>query len=200
MIVSRRLSVGGRPNGAVVPGFTLVEVLLALVLGGMALSGAVFLLLGLSDRGRAIDAAAWRVNREANAERLLRIAVRNLRLSPDSMPSLEGGPASARFRSWCDGPAGLPVRCSIHLFIREAEGSDRAIVLRSRVGDGWIRGGDASVDAAAVELWSGLRFAGFLYLVDAARGGTWVDRWSQPAPPAALGVVVDRDTLVLPIH
>ncbi len=204
MIGRRRALVADGARVAARGGFTLVEVMLALVLGGMALSGAVFLLLGLSDRGRAIDAAAWNVNHEANAERLVRNAVRNLRLSPDSTPSLEGEPTSARFRSWCDGPAGWPERCAVRLFVRETA-KGRAISLETRPGDGRIDADGAPHDAdgaphgaAVVDLWSGFGSAGLRYLVDAGQGGTWTDRWSTLVPPSALGLVVDGDTLILP--
>jgi prepilin-type N-terminal cleavage/methylation domain-containing protein len=194
----RRNGVSGA-NGRSRDGFTLIEVLLALVIGGMAISGAALLLMSLSDRGRAIDAVAWRVDREANAERLLRTTVRNLKLSSDMTPSLEGSATSTRFRSWCDSPTGWPVPCSVHLSIREtAHGQTLSLELRqSHPG---TRPGIDPDSPTVIDLWNRLQSARILYLIDTGQGGRWTDQWSGLVPPPAVGVVVNSDTLILPVR
>ncbi|HEX7051885.1 MAG TPA: prepilin-type N-terminal cleavage/methylation domain-containing protein [Longimicrobiales bacterium] len=191
-MIRARSTAAGRCRVPARPGFTLVEVMLALTIGAMAISGATLLLLGLSDRGRAIDAVAGNIDREANAEHLLRTTVRNLELSRDATLSLEGGPSGARFRSWCDGPTGWPVRCDVRLVVREeADGRTLSLELRP---DG------TAEEAMVVDLWTGLHTVRILYLLDPGEGGKWTDWWTETLLPPAIGVVLDGDTLILPIR
>jgi prepilin-type N-terminal cleavage/methylation domain-containing protein len=180
-------------------GFTLVEVLLALAIGAMAISGATLLLLGLSDRGRAIDTVARTLDHQMNAERLLRTIVRNLDLQPNATQSLKGGPGAAHFRSWCESPTGLPVRCSVRLVASPEElGWKLSLELRPENPDvqGQARVGESTV----VDLWTRMRTVKLLYLIDPGAGGTWAEQWTETVLPRALGVVLDEDTLILPIR
>lgn len=195
---NRRYAVSGL-NGRSRDGFTLIEVMLALMIGGMAISGAALLLMGLSDRGRAIDAVAWQVDREANAERLLRTTVRNLELSSDMTPSLEGNATSAHFRSWCDSPIGWPVPCSVHLAVRETA-HGQTLLLELRQVDPGIRPERDPNGPTVIDLWNRLQYARILYLIDAGQGGRWTDQWSELVPPPAVGVIVNSDTLILPVR
>lgn len=180
-------------------GFTLIELMLALAIGGMALSAAALLLLGLSDRGRVIDTVVWRMDRDASAERLLRTLVRNLDFSPDTTPSLKGDATSARFRSWCDGNTGWPVRCFVHLSIAETQ-YGQAVTLQLWPSSSEIRQGSISGDPTVISLWDRLDSAGLLYLIDASQGGRWTDEWSELVPPPAMGLILDGDTLILPVR
>jgi hypothetical protein len=50
-----------------------------------------------------------------------------------------------------------------------------------------------------VQVRSALRVAAFLYLEEARNGGSWSTSWSDRVPPLAVGVILDADTLILPI-
>ncbi|MGH7334195.1 MAG: PulJ/GspJ family protein [Candidatus Rokuibacteriota bacterium] len=168
-------------------GFTLIEVMVALMIGGMALAGAAALLSGLAERAEAIRTAAARVDREANAERVLRSLLANLELSPDTSPSWVGDPRSARFRAWCDTPAGWPGRCAVRLFFQDSGGV------------GSLRLELIGAEPSVTELRRGFRAGHFRYLVNAGQGGQWTTRWSHPVPPAAVAVITGNDTLLLTV-
>jgi prepilin-type N-terminal cleavage/methylation domain-containing protein len=180
-------------------GFTLIEVMLAIVIGGMAVATSALLLSGVADRGRDIDAAAQRVDRAANAERLLRVTARNLQLSVDTAPPLKGSTRSVRFRSWCDTPAGWLGSCYVHLFVHDTAGR-RALSLELREDDSPHGAEDGrNDDAIVIDLRPVSRRAELLYLVDPGHGGSWTDHWSERMPPAAMAVAIDGDTVILPV-
>src|SRR5689334_15918905 len=95
-------------------GFTLLEVMVALVIGGMAVAGAAALLGVLGERAQAVERAGARADGDANAERVLRLLVANLNL-PDTTRSFAGDPNTVGFRSWCETPAGWLDRCAVRL-------------------------------------------------------------------------------------
>ena len=166
-------------------GFTLIEITVALVVGGMALSAAAALLSGLGDREQAIRADAARVDRDANAERLLRDLWDNLRLTGDS--SVRGDSTGVSFQSWCASVEGWLRPC-------------RAQLTLDRDGSGFrFRLELTSTETRALTLWRGARGpAGLRYLRDAATGGTWESQWSGLVAPSALEVIAGADTLLLP--
>ncbi len=168
-------------------GFTLIEVMVALVIGGMAVAGAAALLSGLADRAQAIARAATRADGDANAERVLRALVANLELSTDTTPSFVGDATSARFRAWCDTPGGWLERCTARLFF-EQRGELASLRLE-------LIGREATV----IELQSGIRAGRFRYLVNVDHVLTWKDTWSHLVPPTAVAVIAERDTLLLPV-
>jgi prepilin-type N-terminal cleavage/methylation domain-containing protein len=166
-------------------GFSLIEVTVALVVGGMALSAAAALLSGLGDREHGIRAAAARVDRDANAERLLRGLWGNLRLSVDS--AVRGDAAVMEFQSWCETVEGWLRPCHARLAVeREGDGFQFRLALTSG-------------DTHTMTLWRTDRApAGIRYLRNVTGGGTWVSRWSDNVVPSAVEVIVGPDTLLLP--
>jgi prepilin-type N-terminal cleavage/methylation domain-containing protein len=180
-------------------GFTLIEVMLSLVIGGMAVAASALLLLGLADRGSAIDASARRVDRAANAERLVRATVRNLQLSEDTTPPLKGTAKSARFHSWCDAAAGWPAPCYVHLFIRDTAGG-QVLALELQRDDSRARVEGRPDDVVVLDLQRARKYAELLYLVDPGHGGEWIDHWSERMAPVAMAVAIDGDTLILPVR
>jgi prepilin-type N-terminal cleavage/methylation domain-containing protein len=169
-------------------GFTLIEIVVALVVGGMAVAVAAALLLGLGDRADAIKTAAARVDRDANAERLLRSLLGNLDLGGDGPLVLGGDETSVSFRSWCASAGGWLDRCGARLFIeRRREGSVVRVEVR------------AAADTSVVDLWDAPAGARLRYLVDPANGGRWADAWRQIAVPRGIAVIVDADTLLIPV-
>jgi prepilin-type N-terminal cleavage/methylation domain-containing protein len=169
-------------------GFTLVEVMVALVIGSMAVAGAAALLGGLGDRAEAIDLAGSRADADANAERLLRALAENLDIGFDTMPPLAGSADSMAFRAWCQTPGGWLDRCAVRLLFDHRQGV--------AVFDLELRGADSST----LTLRHGFDHGRFRYLEEVDHRLRWVESWSRRAPPGALGIVIDADTLLLPLH
>jgi hypothetical protein len=161
--------------------------MVALVIGGMVVAGAAALLVTLGGRAEAIARAGARADLGANAERVLRALLANLDLGLDSTPSFAGDGTGARFRSWCDTPAGWLDRCTAHLFL-EPRGETAALRLEL-----------SGPDPARVDLERGLRGARLRYMALVDNVVTWRDSWSQLVPPTAVALIVERDTLLLPV-
>lgn len=166
------------------PGFTLLELVAALSLTGFALLGAWRLLDQLADgrdrlvRERTSDA------QQSNGVRLLRALVSRAESGSDSTMSFTGNVDGASFTSWCEAPGGWLERCRVSLVVAVTRDSS---AIMGRIDDG-----------AALPLWRGRGRAAFRYFSATARDGRWWDVWGTSiAAPAAVGVVVDRDTLVL---
>jgi len=169
-------------------GFTLIEITVALIIGGMAVSAAAALLTGLSSRADEIRSAAGRVDREANAERLLRDLLGNLRLSGDSTHTLSGESTSVAFLTWCVTVEGWLRPCRADLRTDSTDSGMQLELTRSA--------GDVQTIALSREI----RGPAFVrYLRDATDGGQWVTRWSEIVSPAALEIVMGSDTLFLPV-
>lgn len=169
-------------------GFTLLEIVIALVVGGMAVSAAAALLTGLGERADQVRAAGARVDRDANAERLLQGLWSNLRLSADSMTAA-GDSMAATFQTWCETVEGWLRPCHARLAV-ERQGQAFQFVLTLTAGE-----------TRTIRLWDGDRGpAGIRYLRDAAHGGSWTAEWTGIVPPQALAAIVGPrpDTLVFP--
>lgn len=169
-------------------GFTLVEVMVAVVVMGVVLVGARAMLGQVADDAERIAAAAKEADREANAEALLRTIAGRLEVSavPGSEAGFEGQPHGARFRSWCEVPDGWLERCDVSLGFIELEGRP-ALAMRLSTGE-------------MVPLRRGFARGEMLYLRDAGNGGAWIRVWGASiTPPVALGLVVDGDTSIIRI-
>ncbi len=162
------------------PGFTLMEVLVALAVSAVVILGARALLDGLVLHAGRVAALARRADAEANADHLLRSTVALAGLTTDSA-RFDGTPEGASFRSWCDEAGGWQEQCDVRL-TAEHEGSEVRVVL--------ALGGSARVEVAARG-----SAASFRYLASASDGGHWVERWERAiTPPLAIGLVT-RATL-----
>lgn len=169
-------------------GFTLVEVMVAIVVIGVVLVGARTMLGQIADDADRISAAARQADREANAEALLRTIVGRMEVSSvvGEEVRFEGQPEGARFHTWCEVPDGWLERCQASLGFIELDGSP-ALALRLSTGE-------------TVPLRRGFRTGEILYLREPAAGGDWVPKWGASlTAPLAIGVVVDGDTAILRI-
>jgi prepilin-type N-terminal cleavage/methylation domain-containing protein len=166
-------------------GFTLIEINVALVVGGMALTAAAALLHGLGARAEAIRAVATHVDRDANAERLLRSVWANLRHSGDSSVTIRGDSATVAFQTWCPTSEVWMRPCRGRLAV---EKDDAGYLIRFYLDAPQFR---------PITLWRALRTAGLRYLKDPAHGGMWQRQWSDVVIPPAIAVVAGSDTLVL---
>lgn len=168
-------------------GFTLIEVLVALVLGGIILLVVHASLGQLANGERLTVAAATESDRVANGERLLRALVGRVDGATAVPGAVQGTAEETDLTTWCEVPRGWLEHCHVRLSF--ASGEDGP-ALRVR-----LPGSHPSV-----ALIAGFRTGRFLYLSDAHNGGTWLTDWpSKLTTPLALGVVLDRDTLILPI-
>jgi hypothetical protein len=161
-------------------------VVVALAVSGLVLLGARVMLGQVADGAEQIAATAAGVDRDANAERLLRDLVSRIEVSPDEGRKVAGDARGVSFSTWCDVPAGWQERCTATL--------------------GLVRVGEANVLALASPglqvqpVRRGFERGALLYLADAGDGGTWVREWrSAVTSPLAIGVALDADTLVLRI-
>lgn len=166
-------------------GFTLLEVVVALAIAGMLLLGARWVLSAVGDGTERVSAEAGEVDAAANAERLARdLALRTeVRLGGERF---RGDARGVRWGTWCDVPAGWQERCRVTLAVLSTEGRN---VLALAFDDG-----------AIVPVREGFTAGQVMYLRSAESGGVWSAAWdSEIAVPLAIGVVMDRDTLVLRI-
>lgn len=171
-------------------GLTLLELMIALSLGGMILAGAHAVLATLTGEADAIASRAAAADAGANGERMLRALVGRIEVgTPEAIP-FTGAPDRVRFTSWCEVPAGWLERCTVTLTIAMAAG-ERSLL--------------ANVNAQpAVTLLSDSALVAFRYLNSAANGGQWFREWGAGiSAPLALGVITRsgqrRDTLIVRI-
>lgn len=166
-------------------GFTLVEVLVAMVVASVALALARAILGGVAEGNTRIIAAAHQRDVERSSRQLLRSLLASARtLGPDSVTFI-GSPRAMFTRSRCPVPGGWSEPCSITVSIADSAPLVLLGINSSRL---------AVIDGSATT------FAALCYLRSAADGGQWVPNWrSTPDLPLAIGLIVDRDTVIVPV-
>lgn len=164
-------------------GFTLLEVIIALAISTMVVSGChVLLTATMQSRDAARDVGAEEI-RNGNINRTLRRLVRQVeRLDRDSVTA--GDKLNFSQWSWCDGPRGVPDRCLLTLRIRTASDSTTL---------------ELSMGETASVVVPGIAPRRLLYLEEGDNGRQWKTTWSSRSLPRAIGIVVDADTLLLPV-
>jgi prepilin-type N-terminal cleavage/methylation domain-containing protein len=167
-------------------GFTIIELLVALLVGAMVVLAARLMLEGVADDARRIARFAEHSDHDANAERALRSTVESLDVGTVGVRSFEGDERAVRFTSWCARPGGWQERCDVTLSI--TGDSAAATLVLALPGD------------KPLNVRSGARHGELCYLADAHDGGRWVRRWGAGlGVPLAIGAILDADTLVLRI-
>jgi len=167
-------------------GVTLVELIVALAITGMAILGCVMLLDQLNDsherihRQRTADASA------GNGDRLLRRFLADARTTTDTAERFRGDERNASYLTLCDTPSGWPEQCRVALVIDSLPDSSAVVAETNRD-----------------ERFEVRRIAGaatFRYFDPSQRDSSWVRQWATSiALPAAIAVVVGIDTTVLPL-
>jgi prepilin-type N-terminal cleavage/methylation domain-containing protein len=175
-------------GGALSLGFTLVEIMVAIAIGGLVLLGARSLLEALADEEGHVAREAAIHDARANGERLLRDLVGRMEVGTTESGSFAGDPAEASFTSWCDVPAGWQERCRVTIAIEGgaggagSDGTDPALVAR-------FPGG------RRVVLRTGFRAGELRYLNSASSGGQWFRQWGEGiTAPLAIGVLLERES------
>ncbi len=167
-------------------GITLIELLIALAISGLAMLGAMMLLDQVSDGQLRIGRRAVVNATVGNGDRLLRRLLADARTTTDSLQRFRGDERSATYTTLCDVPAGWAEYCRATLLIDSLRDSTAIIVETDGTQPVQVR-----------------RFAGaaaFIYLDLSARDSAWVRRWERSiALPDAIGVVAGADTTILPM-
>ena len=171
------------------PAFTLVELLVALLVGGVAILGARSVLASLGDHADRVAEFAIIADREANGERVLRTLVSNLEIGTTNDASFGGDEREARFTSWCTSPSGWQERCTVRLVVRPGDSVGAPSIVATVLSTGEI-----------VPVLSDATEPRLRYLRDAANGGSWFHTWGTGiTAPLAIGIVTERDTLIVRI-
>jgi len=166
--------------------FTLVELLVALALGGTVLLGAHAVLVSLTNEAQEITTRSAAADRAANGMRVLHALVGQLEVGTSGTRPFAGDPTRVAFSSWCAVPAGWAERCRVTLEFDTANGTH---VLEARI-----------AGQRPLILARGFRAGAFRYLNSAANGGQWFRLWGRGiTAPLAIGVLLDADTIIVPI-
>lgn len=165
---------------------TLVEIVAALAIAGLAVLGGALVIDQLNDQGVRIvrDGAAGA--RVGNGDRLLHRLFSEAEPSLDSTEQLRGAARSVEFRTRCDSPFGWTEPCQALFAIDSLRDSSDVTVQLST--------GESVILARRAGL------AEFRY-VDLLRADTaWMQRWLGGAVlPSAIAIVTSTDTLLLPV-
>lgn len=169
------------------PGFTLLELIVALALGGFVLLGVVALVDGvgaaasrIGDDARARDAAGA-------ATALLLALLARAEAPPGEVAVFSGTPDALAFRSWCETPGGWLARCRVRVRLAALGDTARALVAS------WER-------RPALALGTLPPRAHFAFRETGPDGVAWLREWGEGIrPPDVLGLVMDGDTLLLPV-
>lgn len=174
-----------RRRGTARSAFTLVEVVVTIAIGGLAVLVAAASLATASDGVATVTEMVREHDESANGERLLRRLIGQMTWTADSQSALEGGTATIRFASWCEVPSGWQERCHVELRLRPPDSAEPGVDVRTSLGESLL-------------LMRGRDLHGFLYLESPEQGGTWRGHWAGGASlPAAVGIVRDADTLLV---
>ncbi|MBA2684456.1 MAG: prepilin-type N-terminal cleavage/methylation domain-containing protein [Gemmatimonadaceae bacterium] len=166
--------------------FTLIEIIVAMSISAMLLVGARAMLGEVGDDALRIGAEAVLRDHDANSERYFRALVGRVELGGGSEHEFAGEPLRATFSSWCDTPGGWQERCRVVMSV-ERRNNRIAVVARPTIGP-------------AVVLRDSAQRGALRYLITAEGGGSWLQIWGAGiTAPLAIGVIVDADTLIIPI-
>lgn len=156
-------------------GFTLIEIVVALTIGGLAVLLAHQIVAAVGDRGHALVDARRALDREVNARRWLAAAFLSLDVGVDSAGGFEGRSNRVRFASWLRTPDGWFER--------------RAVVLQ-RDRDRMIASVTPGEPVALVDHVTDVRLD---YLLEPGAESRWVREWVSPvSAPVAVRLRVTR--------
>ena len=168
-------------------GFTLLEVLVAVMIAATLLLSADLVFEQLADSRQAMARATVERDRAENSAETIRRWVRQVDVSPHPGPgsaphAFAGDATEASFTSSCLAAGGWERECDVSLRITTGSES-AALVAVSSTGD-------------SARLTVHGRTLAIRYLMDAANGGRWLSSWpSGPTVPIAIGIVSRADTI-----
>jgi len=169
-------------------GFTLLEVLVAIMIAATLLLSADVVFEQLADSRAAAARATVERDRAQNTLALIRRWVRQVDISPSLGPGsvpreFAGDSVTAHFQSSCVAPGGWERACDVTLHV--VSSSDTLALVAT------------SSSADSVRFGAHDRILVLRYLMDAANGGRWVSSWpAGPTAPIAIGIVRAADTVL----
>lgn len=162
-------------------GFTLVEVMVAIAIGGLVLLGARSLLEVLADEEHHVARDTATEDARSNGYRTLRSLVGQMEVGTTESGPFSGDPESTSFTTWCDVPSGWQERCAVTLAF-EREGAETVLVAHLPAERRLVLARDFSAGE-------------FRYLNSATSGGQWFRQWGRGiTAPLAIGVILERGT------
>jgi prepilin-type N-terminal cleavage/methylation domain-containing protein len=168
-------------------GFTLIELMVAIMLTGIVLLGARALWESLAVSVDRLQSQATADVRDMNGERLLRSLLGRLEVGTDQSSEFAGDEQHTTFTTWCDMPAGWQERCDVVLGIEPDSSAGLRLVARLSTGD-------------VIALQRGFSTGTLRYLNDPIGRGVWFRIWGHGiTAPLAIGVITDGDTAIVPI-
>ena len=167
-------------------GMTLVEVMLALVLGALTVLTARALLNQLGLAGETLGRVARVEDERRNETRVLYALLRHADVRPDSLRRFTGDSTSAQFHSLCQRPGGWGEPCDVTVLLDSGRDST-ALVGQLSTGE-----------VLTLGRWDGR--AELRYLSATPSGDQWLSEWGRSiVAPAALALVFSQDTIVVPV-
>jgi prepilin-type N-terminal cleavage/methylation domain-containing protein len=162
-------------------GFTLIEVMVAVAIGGLVLLGARSLLEVLADEEHHIARDTATEDARSNGYRTLRSLVGQMEVGTTESGPFSGDPESTSFTTWCDTPSGWQERCAVTLAF-EHEGREPVLLAHLPGERRLVLARDFSVGE-------------FRYLNSATSGGQWFRQWGRGiTAPLAIGIILERGT------
>lgn len=155
-------------------GFTLIELITALAVGGIVLLAAHGILRSITHTAELIPSAAADTEGPSNALDLIRMILGNSE-SGGHRIAFKGNSDSATFASWCPAVGGWLTPCDIALRI---------------VGNGDSMRLTLAWDQVAVNLTAPGTTGRIRYLLDAASGGIWLPEWQETGFTVPLAVEI----------
>lgn len=175
-------------------GFTLVELLVALVVGAIVMLGGRLVLQSVADSRARLSRATRHADDDANAERVLRAAVAALEVGSGADAQFGGDEHETRFTSWCDTPGGWKERCGVKLSV---VGDGEGTVIQDSLGHALVL---ELAQQPPIVVRTAFVHGTLRYLLDAHDGGRWMRVWDRGlSAPLAIAAIVDGDTLILGI-
>jgi prepilin-type N-terminal cleavage/methylation domain-containing protein len=166
-------------------GFTLVELIAALAIIGFVMLGGMLLLDQLGDSAERIAHTGKLAAREGNGARMLHRLLADVSTNADTTKPFRGDEHSVELWSLCDVPGGWAESCHVSLAIDERADSSAVLAQLSTGG--------------SVSLRRQRGLAVFRYY-DPTSDTLWARQWtSHVTLPIAVALIVERDTIVLPV-
>jgi hypothetical protein len=167
-------------------GFTILDVMLALVIGLIVVVTAREMLVQLALSDERLDKATRLENRERNASRQLVDLVSRIEVRTDTASNFTGQPWRAVFPTWCSVPRGWQERCSATLAIDTLVHPSRLYITTSR-GDSLVL--QRRADGTTLR-----------YFADPDDPETWSFHWGRGiTTPVGMAIVTPFDTTLLRI-
>lgn len=168
-------------------GFSLIELVVALSIGGSVLFSVRMVVGLLADHARIVSESRAELARDVNGARLLRLMLLQSVVGTEPTARFAGDAASITLETWCLMPMGWSERCRADLAITGVTNE----TVRAKVVAHLSTGERLDL----VEVPGPVRFG---FLVESEGRREWSDVWSpSPVAPRAIGVFMPGDTIVM---